>query len=145
MRRIVVAVAAAAVIALANAGVIAASNDVAISVTDTSLVARGAGVDVTFDVVCNGNQDSTAFNLEYGSVRVDQAAGKKLMAHAESQIYGQTLTCDGSTVNALVVRLVPESVPFRKGDAIVGIHLYLTESLYWTSEYGDASAVVRLG
>jgi hypothetical protein len=145
MRRTLVGIAAAVILVVANVGAALASDPVEVSIRSATLVANGAAVDVTYDVVCQPYIDSTQFTPDMGSgVRVDQAVSKKAMTHASADPYGNWFTCDGTTVNTVTMRLVPETIPFKKGPALVSVRLRLVEYMYYWNETGQASTTVKI-
>ena len=108
------------------------------------LVAKGAAVDVAFDVVCQPYNESTTFSPDMGSwVKVDQAVSKA-MTHGYTDIYGVDFVCDGVTMNMMTVRLIPESIPFKKGDALVSIRMNLVDYTTWSSQTGQTSTTLRV-
>ena len=58
------------------------------------------------------------------TAQVVQAASKRAIAAGESS-GGGTFVCDGSTVNPLDITVVSQTVPFRKGTAVVGVQLHI--------------------
>ena len=91
----------------------------------------GVVATVQVDVVCDPmpsewdpNADPTAGHSEGTNAQVIQAASKRAIAAGESS-GGGTFLCDGSTVNPLEIPVVSQTVPFRKGTAVVGVQLHI--------------------
>ena len=142
MRRTLLGIAAAVTMVLASVGAVAASESVDITIKSATVVAKGAAVDVAFDVVCQPNLDSTTFTSDMGSwVNIDQAV-HKTMTHGSLDLYGREMVCDGATANALTVRVVAQTVPFRKGPAIVSVRMNLVEYVYWGWFAGETSVAM---
>jgi hypothetical protein len=83
------------------------------------------------DVVCDPmpsewdpNIDPTVGHSEGTTAQVVQAAGKKAIAAGQG-FGGGTFVCDGSTVNPLDISVVSQTVPFRKGTAVIGVQLQI--------------------
>jgi hypothetical protein len=83
------------------------------------------------DVVCDPmpsewdpNVDPTVGHSEGTSAQVVQAASKKAIAAGQAS-GGGTFVCDGSTVNPLDISVVSQTVPFRKGTAVIGVQLQI--------------------
>ncbi len=152
MRRVLTSLVGAVVLATAGIGPVAAVEPVAINITAASLVANGAGVQVSYEVVCQplvgmDAQPVTALTIDYGTVNVDQAVSKKFIAHGGDNSYkgGATLACDGETVNAVTGLVLAEAVPFKKGPAIIRVHLSLADYVSWAgSEFGDAQVTMNI-
>jgi hypothetical protein len=91
----------------------------------------GVVATVHVDVVCDPmpsewdpNADPTAGHSEGTTAQVIQAVSKRAIAAGESS-GGGTFVCDGSTVNPLDTTVVSQTVPFRKGTAVVGVQLHI--------------------
>jgi hypothetical protein len=144
MRRVLASLVAAGVLLVGAVGPVAATDPVTVTITSASLVARGVAVEVDLDVVCQPLEGETALLLEYGFVRVDQAVSKKAVAGGMVDLYGGTFVCDGSTVNSLEALVRTNSVPFRKGVAMVEAYIYLVDSWYNFSESGRSIVTLKL-
>jgi hypothetical protein len=68
--------------------------------------------------------DPTIGHSEGTTAQVIQAVSKKAIAAGESS-GGGTFVCDGSTVNSLDIPVVSQTVPFRKGTAVIGVQLQI--------------------
>ena len=86
---------------------------------------------VHVDVVCDPmpskwdpSVDPTVGHSEGTTAQVIQAVSKRAIAAGESS-GGGTFVCDGSTVNPLDIPVVSQTVPFRKGTAVVGVQLHI--------------------
>jgi hypothetical protein len=86
---------------------------------------------VHVDVVCDPmpsewdpSVDPTVGHSEGTTVQVIQAVSKRAIAAGQSQ-GGGTFVCDGSTVNPLEIPVVSQTVPFKKGTAVVGVQLQI--------------------
>ena len=91
----------------------------------------GVVATVHVDVVCDPmpsewdpNIDPTAGHSEGTTAQVVQAVSKRAIAAGESS-GGGTFVCDGSTVNPLDIAVVSQTVPFKKGTAVVGVQLQI--------------------
>jgi hypothetical protein len=89
----------------------------------------GVVATIHVDVVCDPmpsewdpNVDPTVGHSEGTTVQVVQAVSKRAIAAGESS-GGGTFVCDGATVNPLDLTVVSQTVPFRKGTAVVGVQL----------------------
>jgi hypothetical protein len=83
------------------------------------------------DVVCDPmpsewdpSVDPTVGHSEGTRAQVVQAASKKAIAAGQSD-GGGLFVCDGSTVNPLDIPVVTQTVPFRKGTAVIGVQLQI--------------------
>jgi hypothetical protein len=83
------------------------------------------------DVVCqpmpsewDPSVDPTVGHSEGTSAQVIQAASKKAIAAGQGD-GGGTFVCDGVTVNSLDIPVVSQTVPFRKGTAVIGVQLQI--------------------
>jgi hypothetical protein len=154
VRRLVVSLVSAVLLLIpAWSTVSAAAPPVSITISSATLVARGAAVDVSFDVVCDpvlGNDGETYTDLlldGMGSwVTIDQAVSKKVIAHSSADMpQGTPISCDGTTVNSFAARVTADSVPFRQGPAIVGAQVYMyTEAWVVYGYSGSASTVLKI-
>jgi hypothetical protein len=84
------------------------------------------------DVVCqpmpsewDPSVDPTIGHSEGTSGQVIQAVSKKAIAAGEGSGFGGEFVCDGSTVNSLDIPVVSQTVPFRKGMAVIGVQLQI--------------------
>ena len=84
------------------------------------------------DVVCepmpsewNPDIDPTIGHSEGTSAQVVQAVSRKAIAAGQTSGGGGTFVCDGSTVNPLNISVVSQTVPFRKGTAVIGVQLQI--------------------
>ena len=91
----------------------------------------GVVATVHVDVVCDPmpsewdpEADPTAGHSEGTTAQVVQAVSKRAIAAGESA-GGGTFVCDGSTVNPLDITVVSQTVPFKKGTAVVGVQLHI--------------------
>jgi hypothetical protein len=91
----------------------------------------GVVATVHVDVVCDPmpsewdpNADPTVGHSEGTTAQVVQAVSKRAIAAGESD-GGGTFVCDGSTVNPLDITVVSQTVPYRKGTAVVGVQLHI--------------------
>jgi hypothetical protein len=92
------------------------------------LVAKGAAINVEFDIVC----DAPDTGIDYGFVQVHQSVGKKLIAFGEESqwtwgTWDDQLTCDGSTRNHFTQLVYPgadytSGVAFKSGVALVRVY-----------------------
>jgi hypothetical protein len=92
----------------------------------------GVLVTVHVDVVCqpmpsewDPSVDPTIGHSEGTSAQVIQAASKRAIASGQSDGFGSEFICDGSTVNSLDIPVVSQTVPFRKGTAVIGVQLQI--------------------
>ena len=131
----------AALLLAASVGTVAADTPITIppaaavriapqlTVSPTAKLVGGVVATVHVDVVCDPmpsewdpNVDPTAGHSEGTTAQVVQAASKRAIAAGESS-GGGTFVCDGSTVNPLDIPVVSQTVPFKKGTAVVGVQL----------------------
>jgi hypothetical protein len=157
VRRVLVSIAVAAMLLVGTAGATVAQDPVRITVSPSaSLVARGAGINVTYSFVCAdlGTDPANWFATSY--VTVNQAVSKKLLAHGYTALYNQNgtlpLVCDGTTVNmvtALVSAGTTDSygnpvsfVPFKKGQALVTVSFGVQD---YSGGSESAEVVVTVG
>ena len=102
-----------------------------LTVSLTAKLVGGVVATVHVDVVCDPMPsewdpyaDPTAGHSEGTTVQVVQAASKRAIAAGQSS-GGGTFVCDGSTVNPLDIPVVSQTVPFKKGTAVVGVQLHI--------------------
>jgi hypothetical protein len=83
------------------------------------------------DVVCDPmpsewdpSTDPTVGHSEGTSAQVIQAVSKKAIAAGEGW-GGGTFVCDGSTINPLDIPVVSQTVPFKKGTAVIGVQIQI--------------------
>jgi hypothetical protein len=69
--------------------------------------------------------DPTIGHSEGTTAQVIQAASKKAIAAGQASGGGGDFVCDGSTVNSLDIPVVSQTVPFRKGTAVIGVQLQI--------------------
>jgi hypothetical protein len=100
-----------------------------ITVSPTVPLIGGVLAIVHVDVVCDPmpsewdpSIDPTAGHSEGTTAQIIQAVSKRAMAAGEGWA-GGTFVCDGSTVNPLDIPVVSQTVPFRKGTAVIGVEL----------------------
>jgi hypothetical protein len=100
------------------------------------------------DVVCDPmpsewdpSIDPTIGRSEGTSAQVVQAASKKTIAAGQTSGGGELFTCDGSTVNPVDFSVVSQTVPFKKGTAVIGIQLQLCNADCSSSGYRSTGPV----
>jgi hypothetical protein len=140
----IVSAALAAVLLVASVGAVAAeSTPISIppaaafrtaptlTVSPDVTLLGGVLATIHVDVVCypmpsewDPSVDPTVGHSEGTRAQVIQAASKKAIAAGEGE-GGGTFVCDGSTVNSLDIPVVSQTVPFRKGTAVIGVQLQL--------------------
>ena len=96
-----------------------------------TVVARGAGVDVTFTLSC------VSF-VEGGNITAAQRSGNGI-AQAGAQL--PFVTCDG-TAHTYLVAMQAANAPFKKGTAVVDISVFACD--VFTCGQTSAQATVRL-
>lgn len=128
----------------ASVGTVAAADPITIppayaggtqpTVTVSSDVKLVGGVLATIhaDVVCdpmpsiwNPEIDPTKGHSEGTFAQVIQAPSKKAIAAGEARGFGDPFICDGSTVNPIDMSVVSQTVPFKKGQAVIGFQLQI--------------------
>ena len=102
-----------------------------VTVSPTVKLVAGVVATIHVDVVCDPmpsewdpSIDPTRGHSEGTTAQVVQAASKKAIAAGETD-GGGLFVCDGSTVNPLDLSVVSQTVPFRKGVAVVGVQLQI--------------------
>jgi hypothetical protein len=102
-----------------------------VTVSPTVKLVAGVVATIHIDVVCDPmpsewdpSIDPTRGHSEGTTAQVVQAASKKAIAAGQTT-GGGTFVCDGSTVNPLDLPVVSQTVPFRKGVAVVGVQLQI--------------------
>jgi hypothetical protein len=121
-----------------------AAQPVGVTVDSATLVAKGAGVDVSMDVVCQPIAGDSAGMIDWASFRLNQASGRRIATGLTS--FGFTeLTCDGTTANPLDTTILADTIPFKNGSAILAwdVCLYSLEN-YHGYVCGNGSVTVRL-
>ncbi len=100
-----------------------------LTVSPSVKLVGGVVATVHVDVVCDPmpsewdpSVDPTVGHSEGTTAQVVQAASKRAIAAGESS-GGGAFVCDGSTVNPLDIPIVSQTVPFKKGTAVVGVQL----------------------
>ena len=104
----------------------AAAAPVSISIHSASLLAHGAGVQVSFAVTC----EPPSAGVDNGSVSVNQRVSRGLVATASGEdwtwgTWATPLTCDGTTANEFTQTLKPDSVAFKPGVALVEVYVFM--------------------
>lgn len=91
----------------------------------------GVVANIHVDVVCDPmpsewdpSIDPTRGHSEGTSAQVVQAASKKAIAAGQAD-GGGLFVCDGSTVNPLDIAVVSQTVPFKKGTAVIGVQVQI--------------------
>jgi len=130
MRRLFVGLLGAALALGITASAVTASDPVTFTIHNATLFAKGAAVDVTFDIVCDGNDAS----VDFGYVGVTQRINGHTLTYASDQgwtydTYANPLICDGITPNVFSGHVVPTEtgVPFKHGIAMVDVYAYFGE------------------
>jgi hypothetical protein len=142
----VLAGALAVILLLGSAAQALAVEAISYDVTSSALVARGAGVNITFDVVCQPIGDIQSFRLEYGVVGVtEKVNGFRLASGSIDRSGGDPLLCDGTTRNALQQLVVTEKYPFKQGVALVHLHIYMTDLGFTVSQFRSEDLEIRIG
>lgn len=77
---------------------------------------------------------TTTDGVVYAGGQLLQAQGRSI-ASASGFARRAAVTCDGSTVNHVAVQVIAESLPLRRGDALVGVSL----SVYASGGEGDGA------
>ena len=102
-----------------------------LTVSPSVKLVGGVVATVHVDVVCDPmpsewdpSVDPTVGHSEGTTAQVIQAVSKRAIAAGESS-GGGTFVCDGSTINSLDITVVSQTVPFRKGTAVVGVQLHI--------------------
>jgi hypothetical protein len=102
-----------------------------VTVSPNIKLVGGVLATVHVDVVCDPmpsewdpEADPTVGHSEGTTAQVVQAVSKRAIAAGESS-GGGTFVCDGSTVNPLDISVVSQTVPFKKGTAVVGVQLQI--------------------
>jgi hypothetical protein len=129
----------------------AASVRTAPSVTVSPDVKLVGGVLATIhvDVVCDPMPsiwdpgiDPTKGHSEGTRAQVIQAVSKKAIAAGETEGFGGSFVCDGSTVNPLDLSVISGSVPFRKGTAVIGVQVQICNDDCSGSGYTSTGPIV---
>ena len=145
MRRATISVLVSGLLALSLAGSAAAVAPASIDITSATLVAKGAAVNVEFEIVCDGGPTT----ISNGFVQVQQRSRKNEMAWGEEGqwSWGTELTCDGSTRNEFTQMVYSgtdyaSGIPFKTGDALVRVYAYAYDAA-WPAPV-DVFEVVKL-
>jgi hypothetical protein len=112
----------------------AGSRDATVTVVGIDVVGKVVA-SVRFDVVCQPFESrdwstgetyqSTEGSIEFNEVVLLQAQGRAVDFGVGS-LFGRA-TCEGTTVNHLVVALTAQVAPWRNGSAVVGVQIYLAD------------------
>jgi hypothetical protein len=141
----IVSAALAAVLLVASVGTVAAESTPitippaaavrtapTLTVSPNVTLLGGVLATVHVDVVCDPmpsewdpSVDPTVGHSEGTSAQVIQAASKKAIAAGQGDGFGGEFVCDGSTINSLDIPVVSQTVPFRKGTAVIGVQLQI--------------------
>jgi len=97
-----------------------------------------------FDWETGQTVETTVAHLEGGQVTLIQAQGRTI-AWGETQLFGGTATCDGTTVNHVSAPVTAAVAPWKTGTAVVGASVYLIDDNMSASDYASTGPVtVRL-
>jgi hypothetical protein len=120
-----------------------------VTVSPTVKLVAGVVATIHVDVVCDPmpsewdpSIDPTRGHSEGTRAQVVQAASKKAIAAGETD-GGGLFVCDGSTVNPLDLTVVSQTVPFRKGDAAIGVQLQICNDDCSSSGYRSTGPIQR--
>lgn len=143
MRRALMSGLVSGLLTLSLAGSAAAVEPASIDITSATVVAKGAAVNVQFDIICDGGPT----RIEWGFVQVQQRARKNEMAWGQEEqwAWGADPTCDGSTRNHFSQLVYSgtdyaSGVPFKNGEALVRVYAIAGT---WPS-FTDVTEVVKL-
>jgi hypothetical protein len=116
-------------------------NSPTVTISSTARIINGVAVVMPVDIVCqpmtsewNPDIDPTIGHLESGYAQVIQAISKRSIAAGQGGGSG-TLVCDGSTVNTVEFSVVSQTVPFRKGSAVMGVQIGISNADYSAGVY----------
>jgi hypothetical protein len=160
--RILLSTAAMAItLVVASVGTVAAAEPITIppaatfgtepTVTVSPDVKLVGGVLATIhvDVVCDPmpsssdpSIDPTKGHSEGTRAQVIQAVSKKAIASGETNAFGGSFVCDGSTVNPMDISVISQSVPFRKGTAVIGVQVQICNDDCSGSGYTSSGPIV---
>jgi len=111
------------------------SRDATIQVTSVSVTAKVIAT-VTITFICQPFQsydwetgqtiETTAGRIEDGQATVIQAQGRTI-AWGQGDLFGGSVVCDGTTVNATSVPVTAAVAPWKTGTAVVGASIYVTD------------------
>jgi hypothetical protein len=94
-----------------------ANAEVILNVTQGTLVAKGAGVDLSVQITCNQSLGDSSAN--FGGV-LTQRTGNSIASANLS--FGETLTCTGVAQNLdILVAVNSSGKPFKQGPAFINI------------------------
>jgi hypothetical protein len=104
---------------------------------------------VHVDVVCDPmpsewdpSIDPTVGHSEGTSGQVIQAASKKSIAAGQGFGFGGEFVCDGSTVNPIDMSVVSQTVPFKKGTAVIGFQIQICNADCSASGYRSTGPII---
>ena len=88
--------------------------------------------------------ETTVGRLEGGQVTVIQAQGRTI-AWGQTELFGGTATCDGTTVNHVSAPVTAAVAPWKTGTAVVGASVVVIDENGSTSDFASSGPVtVRL-
>jgi len=118
-----------------------------ITVSPNVTLLGGVVATIHVDVVCDPmpsewdpSIDPTIGHSEGTRAQVVQAVSKKAIAAGQSD-GGGLFVCDGSTVNPLDISVVSQTVPFRKGTAVIGTQLQICNADCSASGYRSTGPI----
>ncbi len=131
------------------------SDGMTITITSAKVVAKVL-VEVRFNLTCDAAPDGVNWEENYFSAYVKQASGRSIATGWVDWWTGDPgQLCDGS-VHSLTATIPAESVPFKSGQAAVGVSGYVSYYREWCDDwncYSDSGSrrastgwvVVKLG
>jgi hypothetical protein len=112
MRKVLTGLTMSGLLSLAVAGSAWAATGWSVDVRSATLLAKGAAVEVTFDVVCSGP-------IYTAQAAASQRVSRNQIASGTTTQYNPPLVCDGAAVNTLTLRVPTNEVAFKHGVALV--------------------------
>jgi len=122
-----------------------AAGPVSFEFKSATLLAKGVGVLVEFDAVCEPVDGTTDAMVDWGSAQIDQRAGKTIIHGWGSSFGFMPITCDGSTATPITVLVRADTMPFKQGSALVSAELCIYDlDNYHSYRCGQDQAALRI-
>jgi len=95
----------------------------------------------TYDWNTGETIETTAGHFEGGGATVIQAQGRTV-AWGQVELFGQTVTCDGTTINRVTAPVTASTAPWKSGSAVVGATVQLSDESFSDSDYATSGPIV---
>ena len=85
--------------------------------------------------------ETTAGHFEGGGATVIQAQGRTV-AWGQADLFGQAVTCDGTTVNTVSAPVTASTSPWKNGSAVVGATVFISDENGSDSDNASSGPIV---